>query len=136
MSFATMADDNYENLVAPNDPYVNNDGLNHLFVGTGSSILIALYHDGVLADSTLAQDAGTFSGDLQLGETSNNWQGTCSSLAIWDRALRPSEVKELYNLGPKFGLESPGIDIVFSGAHPAVSTFNAAWAINSNIRLQ
>lgn len=114
------------------DNSIWNDGKNHLWTGTVDKNGINIYFDGKLEDTGGVPGAGTHTATLQIGTNNTGYKGNFSSTAIWNRGLSEGEVRELYELGPKFGLCEPGIDIAFNGALPAGAQFNAAFAMNSN----
>jgi hypothetical protein len=75
----------------------------HLVVGTINGNTMKLYIDGVLANTLVTpfqQTSSCWGGDIQIGR---NWQtftdyfqGKIDDIGIWNRALTPEEIQQLY----------------------------------------
>jgi len=113
----------------------HNDGAMHCFCGVSSPQYIKIYVDGEEADTDNATEHEQ--GDANLirvgGVTDVAWPGTMSLAAVWNRALSPAEVYELYRMGPALTILQDNFDINYCAAISAgAPAFKAAWAFNSN----
>ena len=94
-----------------------------------------LYVDGVEIgnDVTILSDTGLQDIPYYVGHTTSlSWRGTISAMALWDRGISPAEVKELYRRGPSLGLEDSSELPILTASPAGASSFEAAWAFNSN----
>ncbi len=116
------------------------DGKLHSFIGSSGDYDFSWYFDGELIDTNGFGgfgDSAMSSGGWRIGADADGgggWIGNISSFQMWNRGLNAKEAKEVYQLGPSLGLnKNAELNASFYGAiSPESSTFNAAWAINSN----
>ena len=80
----------------------DNDGAQHLWVGTFNGSLMRIYRDGVLANSaTLSIVPSAIGASFYIGNDSygRRWPGTIDEPAVWNRDITPAEIAELYRIG-------------------------------------
>jgi hypothetical protein len=115
------------------------DGHTFCLAGTASLDRIRVYVDGVeVAWAPGEVDSqGDGGGDpILIGDEPSGYgfdQGTIYLAAVWNRPLSPAELKMLYKWGPGLVIPTEHLELPFYGAISAgVSSFEAAWAINSS----
>ncbi len=114
------------------------DGKVHCYIGTLDAVVGGVFYiDGEYVDNdTSVPLAATMDTDfLPIGF--DGWLGTISSAVWWDRTLTAAEAYEVYKRGPSLGLNEDKFNPAFyTASQGAGSAFKAAFAMNSNIRLQ
>jgi hypothetical protein len=75
----------------------------HTFTYDGTSTLLSVYRDGVSTPATLSVTGFPTFTELNFGNArdgqSRGWDGMIDEVAVWSRALAPSEVQGVYSLG-------------------------------------
>lgn len=114
----------------------HNDGNTHMFCASSNVDALKIYYEGreVATGASVDDEIGDVATYFRVGFTTNvAWDGTICFAAAWNRGLTPTEVYELYRMGPALMLPVGDFDIGFRAAvSQGIPPFNAAWALNSN----
>ena len=77
----------------------------HVFTSDGTKNYLSVYLDGVFVESRTTEIAGTMDftsinlGRARIDQNDRDWDGMMDEVAVWNRALSPAQVQELFTKG-------------------------------------
>jgi PGF-pre-PGF domain-containing protein len=120
--------------IAYNQTKPINDNQWHFLVGTFNNTATAIYVDGVVSINSTGSSLGSFtpSNNFYIGwdpyntQTGRYFTGVIDEVGIWNRALTPPEVSELYNSGNGLSPAISGPQITITLNSPVDKDYNSS----------